>query len=1205
LHGGSLNSSVMREFKLSLRAFSLLRMAIVVAVSLWVLAACKMQCLAQNPYNSEFVAVKSAFDAAPAPQQAALVTRAYQLREFLDSPDAIAAWMNSISENPRVSRLVRDEAVRYSAAIDVHRADLGGAETKLQSLGLIRNWSVVGPFSAGSFDSEFGPDHGFRNDEKFTTAPGQQQGWRQVSLATGQLWIDLSDFAAGNGILYAASSVYSESAMTAALRFGSDSTTQVSINGDIAFAGDADSAAAFDQHAVAVRLNPGWNSILLKLPRNGEGPARFAVRITGLQGGGLPLKASATPDHTFSTPASPPTAQPYDLVDAAQHASEVDPNSGEKLEALGLVELSHGRATALIHLEAAARQQPSAERWLAVAQACADQQCKFQALNAALKSNPSDERAILDLADYYTERKQTDKARDLVRSAISLSPGDFVAHERLIELNESAGLRSLALKQSRELQQQSPGPLWLKSELAARYAGFGLLDDSAVLVSSALSEDFDNTTLRTLSAQLLPRRGDVTGLISLLTDNIRLNPYDTDSLAQLSELLVASGDITGAEHTLRNALAVAPDNPSLRAQLASLSSRGGARDPGYEVSSPTPSTASWAEPYLQNAAELASDAQRTPPATGASATALSDVRVEQVLDNGLSSLRVQQVYYCASEQGARHFSSQSIQYSPDSQRLTVLHARIYKADGRTVEAIDQGDSRVSDASEAMYYDSRSREVDFPGLEKGDVIELDYSLSPTTTVNPYGNYFGNLVVFRTELPEKLKRYVLITPSDRTFNIVEERMPSPAAVTEHDGQRIYRWDVIDAAALPNENRGPAVTEIAPYVHVSTFASWEELGHWYANLIRPQFKTDAALRDVAARLTVGKTSDLDKINAIYQFVLRNTRYVALEFGIYSYKPYPVTETYARRFGDCKDKASLMIALLRQAGIDADFVLLRTQHMGAIDPRAVSVALFDHAIVYLPKWDLWLDGTADFFSLRELPTQDRGAMALVVAVDGSAQLRRVPMARPQDNYTRRTVHAVVTPSGNIRFKGNAYTRGEDAPGLRREYEVPGRQRDSFRNSLAQVFPSVRVDEVRVQDAGPDQAVDVSFRGTIDTSNGMKVVPLAASWMQHSYLQELAPLPSRTEELILPAPWITEEELHFQLPAGAQIAYLPAATLLSTQFGTARIQFQKNANEVVIKTTVQFRALRIAPADYAAFREFCRSLELAFRNQVKVALPG
>ena len=79
------------------------------------------------------------------------------------------------------------------------------------------------------------------------------------------------------------------------------------------------------------------------------------------------------------------------------------------------------------------------------------------------------------------------------------------------------------------------------------------------------------------------------------------------------------------------------------------------------------------------------------------------------------------------------------------------------------------------------------------------------------------------------------------------------------------------------------------------------------------------------------------------------------------------------ARRFGDCKDKAALMIALLREVGIDAELVLVRTRRGGRLDTEPASLAIFDHAIVYVPKLDRYLDGTAEFSGMPSCPRRIR----------------------------------------------------------------------------------------------------------------------------------------------------------------------------------------------------------------------------------------
>ena len=122
------------------------------------------------------------------------------------------------------------------------------------------------------------------------------------------------------------------------------------------------------------------------------------------------------------------------------------------------------------------------------------------------------------------------------------------------------------------------------------------------------------------------------------------------------------------------------------------------------------------------------------------------------------------------------------------------------------------------------------------------------------------------------------------------------------------------------------------------------------------------------------------MDKVRALHRFVIEKTRYVGLEFGIHGYKPYPVSQVLLRRFGDCKDKALLLMALLREQGIESELVLLRSRRAGLVDSQPASLAIFDHAITYVPRLDLYLDSTAEFAGMSELPSQDQGVMVLRV---------------------------------------------------------------------------------------------------------------------------------------------------------------------------------------------------------------------------------
>ena len=132
--------------------------------------------------------------------------------------------------------------------------------------------------------------------------------------------------------------------------------------------------------------------------------------------------------------------------------------------------------------------------------------------------------------------------------------------------------------------------------------------------------------------------------------------------------------------------------------------------------------------------------------------------------------------------------------------------------------------------------------------------------------------------------------------------------------------------------------------------------------------------------------------KVRALYKHVITSTRYVGLEFGIHGFKPYRTTDVYDRRFGDCKDKASLLKVMLGEAGIKSHLVLVRTRDQGTIGNTPASLSAFNHAITYVPSLDLYLDGTAEFSGPEELPTGDQGATVLIVRDGAGAELRTIP---------------------------------------------------------------------------------------------------------------------------------------------------------------------------------------------------------------------
>lgn len=890
------------------------------------------------------------------------------------------------------------------------------------------------------------------------------------------------------------------------------------------------------------------------------------------------------------------------LAQAQQAAS-----SAAGLEILAELEHTAGVAAAAEHMQQAALREPTPRRWEAAAEYTADPLRKFAALQAGLAIDPDNANLNRRIAVYYIGRQQLEKAQRVLSKGLAAAPDDFVLAVTLAELHMNLGLRSAALHELKDLEQLWPSPLWLKSRLAVDYEQIGLLDDAVRLAHVLLLENPASREALELLTRFHERRHMARELVVDYMRLLGLLPDASELWSKLAQLQESSGDLAQARNSLLRLGALEPEAAEPHQRLAAIDQRLGlAQDARKETSlaaellhtsteKPDPDAKLLSDPQ-----ELAAEVFHHPPQE--SDLVLADTRIQQLYETGVNRVHVQQIFYAGSESAAEAHHVTLIRYSPASEDVQVHHARIWKRDGTVVEAQELGESPVADNNVSMYYDMRARQVRFTRLEKGDVAELDYSLTPTSAHSPYAGYFGELVTFASRTPARLKRYALIVPAAQKIFVHGEKVEA-AISTEEGGLHTMMWEIRNLPALSREPRSPGVTETSPYVHVSTFADWGKLGEWYAKLIGPQFVMDHALQEELAHLVKGRPSEQEKITAIQEFVLRSTHYVALEFGVYSYKPYPVSQTYARRFGDCKDKASLMIALLRAAGIEADIALLRTRSMGDVAPEPASIALFDHAIVYIPKYKLWLDGTAEY-SGRELPPDDQGALALTVSLNGQAQLQQVPVSTAQDNYTKRVIHAELSPQGTIHFSGSTLTRGEDAPRLRRDFSVQEQQLDQFRQRLAQVFPAVELDNVNVHGAeNLESDVNVDFQGELNSFAHKQVVTLSSSWMSRDYLSALAPVGNRTQDLVLPSAWITEEEIHVELPRGAVIQQLPKDQEISTGFGSVKLHYAHSGREVVIQSHLQLEKTRINTQEYPAFRQFCAQLERAFRNEILVGL--
>jgi len=388
--------------------------------------------------------------------------------------------------------------------------------------------------------------------------------------------------------------------------------------------------------------------------------------------------------------------------------------------------------------------------------------------------------------------------------------------------------------------------------------------------------------------------------------------------------------------------------------------------------------------------------------------------------DGTRSWEQNTVVRVQSEAGVRQFGVLTFPYSASNEKIDRIDVRVRKADGRVVEtpAASVQDLPAEAARSApTYSDLREKQVPVKGLARGDVLEYRARSSSTKAEVPgqfWMNY--NFVKDAVALEETLR---VAVPGNKFVNVKSATLQP--AVHEENGQKVYIWKSAQLQPTKQNDKkedqkkeADAATAV-PSVQLTTFKSWEEVGEWYRQLAEPRTAVTDAIRAQAAELTKGLTSDLDRKKAIYNYVSTKFRYIGVSFGLGRYQPHTAEEVLTNGYGDCKDKHTLLAALLKAVNIEAWPALINAGTKP--DESVPSPGQFNHLITVIPegKQFVWLDTTPEVAPYRVLQAVIRDQQALVIPASGKPALMKTPADLPFPVFDQLTVKGDLSAEGTF----------------------------------------------------------------------------------------------------------------------------------------------------------------------------------------------
>ncbi|MFZ0340467.1 MAG: DUF3857 domain-containing protein, partial [Terracidiphilus sp.] len=429
-----------------------------------------------------------------------------------------------------------------------------------------------------------------------------------------------------------------------------------------------------------------------------------------------------------------------------------------------------------------------------------------------------------------------------------------------------------------------------------------------------------------------------------------------------------------------------------------------------------PSAEPWSAPHFSSDPKtLYQAASDVPAPDGVNVTELCDDE-SYTFDDAGRQVRVGHfIYKVLTQKGAEGWDSLSVSWEPWHEARPVIRARVITPDF-TVHTLDpktitEAPARGGDYK--TYSDGKRLRAPLPAIAPGVVVEEEYTETETEPVYIAGRV-GRVVLGQEDVPVAHSRVVFDAPVALPLRTNLLLLPGIRPVhTESGGRITLTFDVGPLDAIDNrEPYLPPETVFFPMIEYSTGASWQSIAAEYGKVVDDRTHS-SEVQAVVTPLIAGKKTVAEKEAAILDYLDREVRYTGIEFGEAAILPHDPAETLAKGYGDCKDKATLLVAMLRAAGIPAYVALLDAEARMDVPVDLPGMGLFDHAIVYVPgKNPIWIDATDRYAQLGQVPMGDQGRLSLITS-NATTALVKIPQSSSQDNGVIETREFTLTDNG------------------------------------------------------------------------------------------------------------------------------------------------------------------------------------------------
>src|SRR5215469_11375687 len=558
-------------------------------------------------------------------------------------------------------------------------------------------------------------------------------------------------------------------------------------------------------------------------------------------------------------------------------------------------------------------------------------------------------------------------------------------------------------------------------------------------------------------------------------------------------------------------------------------------------------------------------------------------------------------------------------------KINFIHGWCIPAQGKDYEvkdkeAIETALFGVQDGE--LMSDLKSKVLTIPASEPGNIVGYEIEQE----VHPY--VIQDIWSFQhEEVPAREAHYTLQLPPGWEYKAVwvnhAETAPSSAS-----GQ--WQWVVKDVKAIKPESAMPPREGVAAQMIVSLippggagnkgFESWADLGRWQSGLIQGRRSASPEIKQRVADLTKGDGTPLAKMRSLARSVQRDVRYVAIQLGIGGWQPHPAADVFTHKYGDCKDKATLLSAMLQEIGVESFYVSINTTR-NAVTPETPAVRWFNHVILAVrlpesvkdpslravldhPKLGrlLFFDPTDEWTPFGSLRGELQANYGLLVTEDGG-ELVKLPQLPAELNGVVRTAKLTLTASGTLSGDFVEQRNGDYGTEQRASLKSVSKDADRIKfleSLISHSLPTFQITKASLVNLNQtDQPFSYQYSLVAENyaktaGNLLLIRPRVVGVNSSDLLETKEP---RKYPVEFDGPWKNSDTIEIALPAGYEVDDLPPPVNADYSFASYHSKTEASGNTLKYTRTFEVKELTVPVSKAEDLKKLYRVIASDERN--------